>query len=100
MAFLIAKCGQNRSKVSVLSNHVRINSLNEDSEAATNFAIATAVGNTITEMPSGPNSQNNLTIPEMETVGNSNNTDTNRGNVIKRLSYLQKFSALIARHET
>jgi len=100
LAFLIAKCGQNRSKVSVLRNHVRIDSLNEDSEAATNVTIATAVGDTITEMPSGPDSQNNLAVPEMENVGNTNNAETNRGNVIKRLSYLQKFSALIARHES
>ena len=100
LAFLIAKCGQNRSKVSVLRNHVRIDSLNEDSEAATNVTIATAVGDTITEMPSGPDSQNNLAVPEMEPVGNTNNAETNRGNVIKRLSYLQKFSALIARHES
>ena len=48
----------------------------------------------------GPDSQNNLAVPEMETVGNTNNAETNRGNVIKRLSYLQKFSALIARHES
>ena len=96
LAFLILKCGQNRSKVSsVLTTRNQI-SLN-DSEAAINVTTA----DTITESsPSGPVSQNNLS-QEAE-MGDSTNAarDANSVNLMKRLSYLQKFSALIARHET
>ena len=96
MAFLVLKCGQNRSKVSVLTHDSTINSLNDDSEAATN--VTSADDSTINDMPSGPNPQNVNISPEAE-MGDAASNETNRANLMKRLSYLQKFSALIARHE-
>jgi len=96
LAFLVLKCGQNRSKVSVLTHDSTINSLNDDSEAATN--VTSADDSTINDMPSGPNPQNVNISPEAE-MGDAASNETNRANLMKRLSYLQKFSALIARHE-
>ena len=96
LAFLVLKCGQNRSKVSVLTHDSTINSLNDDSEAATH--VTTADDSTINDMPSGPNPQNVNISPEAE-MGDAASNETNRANLMKRLSYLQKFSALIARHE-
>ena len=97
LALLVLKCGQNRSKVSA-STDSTINSLNEaDSEAATNV---TTTDNTITEtMPSENPGNGNFPAPETEMGGDATGNESNRANLMKRLSYLQKFSALIARHE-
>ena len=69
-----------------------INSLND------NKNVTTADDSTINDMPSGPNPQNVNISPEAE-MGDAASNETNRANLMKRLSYLQKFSALIARHE-
>ena len=94
LAFLVSKCGQSRHKVSAIRVENSLTptvTLGEQAESEATSVTLESLGQTQTSP---------VSVDESPNVSSTEAENPSERGLTKRLNYLQKFSALIARHES